>query len=307
MCCLALTAGFLGPRIALFIWWVFGTEVDAAFDTWVWPLLGLIFVPWTTLAYVLVHAPLTGVSGLGWLRRGHRVRRRHRDVQRSGGEVAIPDGLLNQRCGPPPRSRPLRRGRAARHRRAGRTSPCSRRARRDPSKPASTSSASTPSETPPVRRVSSTTSTRPVAFASRRMSSTGSGASQRRSSTRAWMPSVASLRAARSDRWRPFAHVTIVRSEPSRYMRADPAGMCSVGSGAAHASSPSSCRSREWYSAIGSRKTHTVPSTSADSAQVTSIAAASSGREGDAITSPGMSRSTPTASSLWKWPPKPRW
>ena len=28
---------------------------------------------------------------------------------------------------------------------------------------------------------------------------------------------------------------------------------------------------------------------------------------GDAITTPGMSRRTPTASSLWKWPPNPRW
>ena len=67
MCCLALTAGFLGPRIALFIWWVFGNKVDAAFDTWLWPLLGLIFLPWTTLAYVLAWGPLDAVSGAGWL------------------------------------------------------------------------------------------------------------------------------------------------------------------------------------------------------------------------------------------------
>jgi len=67
VCCLALTAGFLGPRIALFIWWVFGNKVDAAFDTWVWPLLGLIFLPWTTLAYVLAWGPINAVSGAGWL------------------------------------------------------------------------------------------------------------------------------------------------------------------------------------------------------------------------------------------------
>lgn len=67
MCCLALTAGFLGPRVALFIWWVFGSKVDAAFSSWLWPLLGLIFLPWTTLAYVLAWGPLDGVSGLGWL------------------------------------------------------------------------------------------------------------------------------------------------------------------------------------------------------------------------------------------------
>ncbi len=41
--------------------------------------------------------------------------------------------------------------------------------------------------------------------------------------------------------------------------------------------------------------------------QVRSIAAASSARAGQATTSPGMSRSTPTALSLWKWPPNPFW
>jgi hypothetical protein len=67
VCCLALTAGFLGPRVALFIWWVFGSKVDVAFDTWIWPLLGLIFLPWTTLAYVLAWGPIDAVSGAGWL------------------------------------------------------------------------------------------------------------------------------------------------------------------------------------------------------------------------------------------------
>jgi hypothetical protein len=67
VCCLALTAGFLGPRVALLIWWLFGNKVDVAFDTWVWPLLGLIFLPWTTLAYVLAWGPVNAVSGAGWL------------------------------------------------------------------------------------------------------------------------------------------------------------------------------------------------------------------------------------------------
>ena len=62
-----------------------------------------------------------------------------------------------------------------------------------------------------------------------------------------------------------------------------------------------------WYRAMGSRNTLTVPSTAAAARHVRSIAAASPGRPGDAITKPGMSRSTPTASSLWKWPPKPFW
>jgi hypothetical protein len=67
MCCLALTAGFLGPRVALLAWWIFGDKVDLAFDTWAWPLLGLIFLPWTTLAYVLMWSVVGGVEGAEWL------------------------------------------------------------------------------------------------------------------------------------------------------------------------------------------------------------------------------------------------
>lgn len=66
MCCLALSAGVLGPRFALLLVWIFGDRVGAAFGSWIWPLLGLIFFPWTTLAYVVVWSPLNDVSGAGW-------------------------------------------------------------------------------------------------------------------------------------------------------------------------------------------------------------------------------------------------
>jgi len=67
MCCLALTAGVIGPRVALLAWWIFGDKVDAAFSSWIWPLLGLLLLPWTTLMYVIAWGPLNGVSGAGWL------------------------------------------------------------------------------------------------------------------------------------------------------------------------------------------------------------------------------------------------
>jgi hypothetical protein len=38
---------------------------QAAFNSFIWPLLGFIFVPWTTLMYVLV-AP-DGVVGFDWI------------------------------------------------------------------------------------------------------------------------------------------------------------------------------------------------------------------------------------------------
>ena len=67
MCCLVLVASGLGPRIALALWWIFGDKVDFAFSTWIWPLLGLIFLPWTTLFYVIVWSAVGGVSGAEWL------------------------------------------------------------------------------------------------------------------------------------------------------------------------------------------------------------------------------------------------
>jgi hypothetical protein len=67
MCCIVLLASGLGPRIVLLGWWIFGDKVDAAFSTWVWPLLGLLFLPWTTLFYVIAWSPIGGVSDAEWL------------------------------------------------------------------------------------------------------------------------------------------------------------------------------------------------------------------------------------------------
>lgn len=67
MCCVALIAAGIGPRIALGLVWIFGDRVEMAFSSWVWPLLGLLFLPWTTLMYVLAWGPLDGVSGWGWV------------------------------------------------------------------------------------------------------------------------------------------------------------------------------------------------------------------------------------------------
>jgi hypothetical protein len=64
-CLFALLAGF-APRIALGLLWIFTNLVDRAFTGWIVPLLGLIFLPFTTLFYVLSWSPLTGVRGWGW-------------------------------------------------------------------------------------------------------------------------------------------------------------------------------------------------------------------------------------------------
>lgn len=67
MCCLVGLMALLGPRIALAFWWIFGDKVDAAFSSWIWPLLGLIFLPWTTLFYVIAWSAIGGVNGAWWL------------------------------------------------------------------------------------------------------------------------------------------------------------------------------------------------------------------------------------------------
>jgi hypothetical protein len=60
-CLFALMAG-LFPRLALFIVWVARPVlVSAAFSTWIVPLLGIIFLPFATLMYVILYTP-----GWGW-------------------------------------------------------------------------------------------------------------------------------------------------------------------------------------------------------------------------------------------------
>ena len=68
MCCFFTVLVFLGPRFAGIVWWILqpvrwvGSTNASAFNSFIWPLLGLIFLPWATLMYVLV-AP-GGINGI---------------------------------------------------------------------------------------------------------------------------------------------------------------------------------------------------------------------------------------------------
>ena len=67
MCCFLLVLGLLGPRLAFLYEWIFTDRVTIAFQGgFIVPLLGLLFLPWTVLMYVLAFAPIFGVSGIGW-------------------------------------------------------------------------------------------------------------------------------------------------------------------------------------------------------------------------------------------------
>lgn len=62
-CLLAMVAG-LFPRLGLLILWIARPVlVDAAFNTFILPLLGIIVPPFTTLIYVIVHPPGIGLTG----------------------------------------------------------------------------------------------------------------------------------------------------------------------------------------------------------------------------------------------------
>lgn len=61
-CLFALLAGAF-PRLALGLLWIFGDLVQKAFDGFLLPFMGLLFLPYTTLFYVLAYEPLTDSVG----------------------------------------------------------------------------------------------------------------------------------------------------------------------------------------------------------------------------------------------------
>ena len=64
-CLLAFTAA-LAPRVVLILAWIFSNRWDLVWNTWIWPLLGIVFLPYTTIMYLLVWSP-TGIQGFDWM------------------------------------------------------------------------------------------------------------------------------------------------------------------------------------------------------------------------------------------------
>ena len=63
MCCIFTSLFLLGPRLAALLWWLINPQrFNGAF---IWPLLGIIFLPWTTLMYLVVFP--AGIIGFDWL------------------------------------------------------------------------------------------------------------------------------------------------------------------------------------------------------------------------------------------------
>ena len=65
--CLFIIVLFGGPRLGGLLWWLFYPERwDRAFDNFIWPVLGLLLLPWTTIMFVAV-APTGTVADWDWM------------------------------------------------------------------------------------------------------------------------------------------------------------------------------------------------------------------------------------------------
>lgn len=71
--CLAL----IFPRVTLLLVWLLGgSYLSRAYESWVWPALGFVFLPLTTLTFAFVYNSVGGpglVTPLGWLLTGLAV------------------------------------------------------------------------------------------------------------------------------------------------------------------------------------------------------------------------------------------
>ncbi len=67
MPCLIALLAVTAPRLAFLFMWIFTPLVDRAFNTFVGPLLGLAFLPFTSIMYVVLYTPGIGVVGWEWL------------------------------------------------------------------------------------------------------------------------------------------------------------------------------------------------------------------------------------------------
>jgi len=66
MCCMLTSLLFVGPRLAILVWWLISpVYVSAAFDSVLLSLLAWAFIPWTVLMYLFIYP--NGVVGFDWV------------------------------------------------------------------------------------------------------------------------------------------------------------------------------------------------------------------------------------------------
>ena len=68
MGCIFVLIAVFSPRLALLLMWIFTPWVDRAFGPVIWPILGILFLPLTTLMYVVLwNTNGHGVTGWEWI------------------------------------------------------------------------------------------------------------------------------------------------------------------------------------------------------------------------------------------------
>ena len=65
--CLIISLLFLGPRLVLLCIALFTNWISMAYMSFLWPVLGWFFMPWTTLAYMGAMINNSGEITGGWL------------------------------------------------------------------------------------------------------------------------------------------------------------------------------------------------------------------------------------------------
>ena len=66
--CLLAMAAAVAPRLVLILAWLVSERWDVVWGgNWFWPLLGIIFLPYTTVMYLLAWSPGIGIYGWDWL------------------------------------------------------------------------------------------------------------------------------------------------------------------------------------------------------------------------------------------------
>lgn len=66
MPCLIAAMLFGMPRLVIVLMALFSDYIGTAYSTWLWPLLGFFFMPYTTIAYAVAQHAGGGAHGL-WM------------------------------------------------------------------------------------------------------------------------------------------------------------------------------------------------------------------------------------------------
>lgn len=63
MGCLVVLLGLVTPRFVIIVLWLFTSYLSRAFESGLWPTIGFLFLPTTTIAYAIAQNELAAAGG----------------------------------------------------------------------------------------------------------------------------------------------------------------------------------------------------------------------------------------------------